>query len=111
MISLPLCQQVQGRSHGTQSVAAELNGIEIVISRSVDGMTDDLPRLKWIVGATWAALILSLCLVIFSVWLSIQPRPVQVMPNGVHSFQSDGRTYLTVPEGTGRSQKSGSIRS
>lgn len=85
--------------HVTQSVAAELNGIEIVIARSVNGMTDDLPRLKWIVGATWAALIVSLCLVIFSAWLSIQPRPVQVMPSGVRSFQSDGRTYLTVPEG------------
>ena len=83
--------------HVTQSVAAELNGIEIVISRSVSGMTDDLPRLKWIVGGTWAALIVSLMLTGFLLWRSSQPlRVVEDMP--LETFQSEGQSYLVVPE-------------
>ena len=85
--------------HVTQSVAAELNGIEIVISRSVSGMTDDLPRLKWIVGGTWAALIVSLMLTSFLLWRSTQPPPPPIAPEPFETFQSDGQNYLMVPDG------------
>ena len=85
--------------HVTQSVAAELNGIEIVISRSVSGMTDDLPRLKWIVGGTWAALIVSLMLTSFLLWRSTQPPPPPIALEPFETFQSEGKNYLLVPDG------------
>lgn len=33
-------------------------------------------RLKWIVAATWGALIVSLCLMSFSLWRSVQLPPL-----------------------------------
>lgn len=79
------------------SVTSELKDIEIAISRSTRRITDELPSLYWIVGLTWAALIVSLLLTGFLLWRSSQPlRIVADMP--LETFQSEGQSYLVVPE-------------
>lgn len=83
--------------HVKQSATVELNGIENAIAKATDRMLDELPRLKWIVGATWAALIVSLALTGFLLWLSTQPLP---LPNGFSEFQSQGQRYLMLPNGS-----------
>ena len=81
----------------TESASAELTGIEIAIARSTRGIRSTLPLLFWIVGMTWAALIVSLMLTGFLLWRSSQPlRVVEDMP--LETFQSEGQSYLVVPE-------------
>ena len=81
----------------TESVTSELNDIEIAIVQSTHGITNALPSLKWILGLTWGALIVSLSLTGFLLWRSSQPlRIVADMP--LETFQSEGQNYLVVPE-------------
>lgn len=81
----------------TESVTSELNDIEIAIVQSTHGITNALPSLKWILGLTWGALIVSLMLTGFLLWRSSQPlRVVEDMP--LETFQSEGQSYLVVPE-------------
>ena len=81
----------------TESVTSELNDIEIAIVQSTHGITNALPSLKWILGLTWGALIVSLMLTGFLLWRSSQPlRIVEDMP--LETFQSEGQSYLVVPE-------------
>ena len=81
----------------TESVTSELNDIEIAIVQSTHGITNALPSLKWILGLTWGALIVSLMLTGFLLWRSSQPlRIVADMP--LETFQSEGQSYLVVPE-------------
>ena len=81
----------------TESVTSELNDIEIAIVQSTHGITNALPSLKWILGLTWGALIVSLILTGFLLWRSSQPlRIVEDMP--LETFQSEGQSYLVVPE-------------
>ena len=81
----------------TESVTSELNDIEIAIVQSTHGITNALPSLKWILGLTWGALIVSLMLTGFLLWRSSQPlRVVADMP--LETFQSEGQSYLVVPE-------------
>ena len=81
----------------TESVTSELNDIEIAIVQSTHGITNALPSLKWILGLTWGALIVSLMLTGFLLWRSNQPlRVVEDMP--LETFQSEGQSYLVVPE-------------
>ena len=79
------------------SVSTELTEIEIAISRATYGIRTALPSLKWILGLTWGALIVSLMLTGFLLWRSSQPlRVVEDMP--LETFQSEGQSYLVVPE-------------
>ena len=79
------------------SVSTELTGIEIAIVQSTHGIRNALPQLKWILGLTWGALIVSLMLTGFLLWRSSQPlRIVADMP--LETFQSEGQSYLVVPE-------------
>ena len=81
----------------TESVSNELTGIEIAIVQSTHGIRNALPQLKWILGLTWGALIVSLMLTGFLLWRSSQPlRVVEDMP--LETFQSEGQSYLVVPE-------------
>ena len=81
----------------TESVSTELTEIEIAIVQSTHGITNALPSLKWILGLTWGALIVSLMLTGFLLWRSSQPlRVVGDMP--LETFQSEGQSYLVVPE-------------
>ena len=81
----------------SESVSTELPGIEIAIVQSTHGITNALPSLKWILGLTWGALIVSLMLTGFLLWRSSQPlRIVADMP--LETFQSEGQSYLVVPE-------------
>lgn len=81
----------------TESVTSELNDIEIAIVQSTHGITNALPSLKWILGLTWGALIVSLMLTGFLLWRSSQPlRIVEDMP--LETFQSEGQSYLVMPE-------------
>ena len=84
-------------AHVQSSVTGELNKIRIAIDRTTNGILDDLPPLKWILATTWAALIVSLMLTGFLLWRSSQPlRVVADMP--LETFQSEGQSYLVVPE-------------
>ena len=87
-------------AHVRSRVSAELNNIEIAISQATNGIMDDLPRLKWIVGVTWAALIVSLMLTGFLLWRSTQPPPPPVAPEPFEAFQSEGENYLLAPNGS-----------
>ena len=79
------------------SVSTELTEIEIAIVQSTHGIRTALPQLKWILGLTWGALIVSLMLTGFLLWRSSQPlRVVEDMP--LETFQSEGQSYLVVPE-------------
>jgi hypothetical protein len=79
------------------SVSTELTEIEIAIARATHGIRTALPSLKWILGLTWGALIVSLMLTGFLLWRSSQPlRVVADMP--LETFQSEGQSYLVVPE-------------
>ena len=79
------------------SVSTELTEIEIAIARATHGIRSALPQLKWILGLTWGALIVSLMLTAFLLWRSSQPlRVVEDMP--LETFQSEGQSYLVVPE-------------
>mgnify|MGYP007024673035 FL=1 len=79
------------------SVSTELTEIEIAIARATHGIRSALPQLKWILGLTWGALIVSLMLTGFLLWHSSQPlRIVADMP--LETFQSEGQSYLVVPE-------------
>ena len=79
------------------SVSTELTEIEIAIARATHGIRSALPSLKWILGLTWGALIVSLSLTGFLLWRSSQPlRVVEDMP--LETFQSEGQSYLVVPE-------------
>ena len=79
------------------SVSTELTEIEIAIARATPGIRTALPQLKWILGLTWGALIVSLMLTGFLLWRSSQPlRVVEDMP--LETFQSEGQSYLVVPE-------------
>ena len=79
------------------SVSTELTEIEIAIARATHGIRSALPQLKWILGLTWGALIVSLSLTGFLLWRSSQPlRVVEDMP--LETFQSEGQSYLVVPE-------------
>lgn len=79
------------------SVSTELTEIEIAISQATHGIRTALPSLKWILGLTWGALIVSLMLTGFLLWRSSQPlRVVEDMP--LETFQSEGQSYLVVPE-------------
>ena len=79
------------------SVTSELTEIEIAIARSTRRITNELPLLYWIVGMTWAALIVSLLLTGYLLWHSSQPlRIVADMP--LETFQNEGQSYLVVPE-------------
>ena len=81
----------------TESASAELTGIEIAIAQATHGIRNALPQLKWILGLTWGALIVSLSLTGFLLWRSSQPlRIVADMP--LETFQSEGQSYLVVPE-------------
>ena len=79
------------------SVSTELTEIEIAIARATHGIRSALPQLKWILGLTWGALIVSLMLTGFLLWRSSQPlKVVEDMP--LETFQSEGQSYLVVPE-------------
>ncbi|PAU92598.1 hypothetical protein CK240_17770 [Paracoccus salipaludis] len=79
------------------SVSTELTEIEIAIVQSTHGIRNALPQLKWILGLTWGAMIVSLSLTGFLLWRSTQPlRIVADMP--LETFQSEGQSYLVVPE-------------
>ena len=79
------------------SVSTELTEIEIAIARATHGIRSALPQLKWILGLTWGALIVSLMLTGFLLWRSSQPlRVVEDMP--LETFQSEGQSYLVLPE-------------
>ena len=79
------------------SVSTELTEIEIAIARATHGIRSALPQLKWILGLTWGALIVSLMLTGFLLWRSSQPlRIVEDMP--LETFQSEGQSYLVMPE-------------
>ena len=81
----------------TEIASAELTGIEIAIAQATHGIRNALPQLKWILGLTWGALIVSLMLTGFLLWRSSQPlRVVEDMP--LETFQSEGQSYLVVPE-------------
>lgn len=82
------------------SVSAELSDIETAIARATSGMLDEIPRLKWIVGLTWAALMVSLCLMSFLLWRSAQTPPLPVAPEPFEVFRSEGRDYLMIPQGS-----------
>ena len=79
------------------SVTSELNDIEIAISRSTRRITDELPSLYWIVGLTWAALIVSLLLTGFLLWQSSQP-PWSSAGLPLEVFQSGGQTLMILPD-------------
>ena len=79
------------------SVTSELKDIEIAIVQSTHGIRNALPSLKWILGLTWGALIVSLMLTGFLLWRSTQPLRIEAdMP--LETFQSEGQSYLVVPE-------------
>ncbi|MFV0515714.1 MAG: hypothetical protein ACK5MY_19040 [Jhaorihella sp.] len=84
-------------AHVQSRVSAELNEIEIAIAQALSGIMDEMPRLKWIVGMTWAALIVSLMLTGFLLWRSTQPPPPPAVPQPIETFQSEGRNYLMIP--------------
>ena len=79
------------------SVTTELTEIEIAIVQSTHGIRNALPQLKWILGLTWGALIVSLSLTGFLLWRSTQPlRIVADMP--LETFQSEGQTLMILPD-------------
>ena len=79
------------------SVSTELTEIEIAIVQSTHGIRNALPQLKWILGLTWGALIVSLMLTGFLLWRSSQPlRVVEDMP--LETFQSGGQTLMILPD-------------
>lgn len=81
----------------TESVSTELNSIETAIARSTRRITNELPLLYWIVGMTWAALILSLALTVYLLWHSPPPLWSSVgMP--LETFQSEGQTLMILPD-------------
>ena len=90
--------ELQKRSQRVSaSVSTELTEIEIAIARATHGIRSALPQLKWILVLTWGALIVSLMLTGFLLWRSSQPlRVVEDMP--LETFQSEGQSYLVVPE-------------
>lgn len=81
----------------TKSVNTELTEIEIAISQATHGIRTALPSLKWILGLTWGALIVSLSLTGFLLWRSSQPLRV-VADTPLETFQSEGQSYLVLPE-------------
>ena len=83
--------------HVQSSVTAELNDIEIAIVQARHSIMAEFPSLKWIVGTTWAALIVSLMLTGFLLWRSIQPPPPPIAPEPFETFQSEGQNYLLIP--------------
>ena len=80
------------------SVSTELTEIEIAIARATHGIRSALPQLKWILGLTWGALIVSLMLTGFLLWRSTQVPPPPVTPEPFETFQSEGQTYLLIPD-------------
>ena len=79
------------------SVSTELTEIEIAIARATHGIRSALPQLKWILGLTWGALIVSLMLTGFLLWRSSQPLRIMT-DTPLETFQSEGLSYLVVPE-------------
>lgn len=79
------------------SVTSELKDIEIAIARSTHRITNELPSLKWILGLTWGALIVSLLLIGFLLWQSSQP-PWSSAGMPLETFQSGGQTLMILPD-------------
>ncbi|MFB2596121.1 hypothetical protein ACEYYB_14895 [Paracoccus sp. p4-l81] len=86
-------------AHVQSSLDEELSDIRIVIDRHLGGIANDLPVLKWTLFGTWAALIVSLMLTGFLLWRSTQATPPPIAPEPFETFQSEGQTYLLVPNG------------
>ena len=84
-------------SRVSASVSTELKEIEIAIIQSTHGIRNALPQLKWILGLTWGALIVSLALTGFLLWRSNQPLRV-VSETALERIESEGQSYLVVPE-------------
>ena len=80
----------------SMSVISELKEIEIAIARSTYRITNELPSLYWIVGLTWAALIVSLGLTGFLLRRSSQASSITDMP--LEIFQSEGQTLMIIPD-------------
>ena len=78
------------------NVSFELNEISIAIAQATHGIRREFPSLKWIVGLTWAALIVSLSLTGFLLWRSSQPASVTDMPLKI--FRSEGQTLMIIPD-------------
>ena len=79
------------------SVTSELKDIEIAIVQSTHRITNELPSLKWILGLTWGALIVSLLLIGFLLWQSSQlPWSSAGLP--LETFQSGGQTLMILPD-------------
>lgn len=85
-------------AHVQSSLDEELSDIRIVIDRHLGGISNDLPVLKWTLFGTWAALIVSLMLTGFLLWRSTQPPLPPVAPEPFETFQSEGQTYLLIPD-------------
>lgn len=85
-------------AHVQSSLDEELSDIRIVIDRHLGGIANDLPVLKWVLFGTWAALIVSLMLTGFLLWRSTQVPPPPVAPEPFETFQSEGQTYLLIPD-------------
>ena len=79
------------------SVTSELKDIEIAIVQSTHRITNELPSLKWILGLTWGALIVSLLLIGFLLWQSSQP-PWSSAGLPLEVFQSGGQTLMILPD-------------
>lgn len=80
----------------SESVTTELKEIEIAIARSTYRITNELPPLYWIVGLTWAALIVSLSLTGFLLWRSSQPVRI-IADTPLETFQHEGQTLMLIP--------------
>ena len=79
------------------SVSTELTEIEIAIVQSTHGIRNALPQLKWVLGLTWGALIVSLMLTGFLLWQSSQP-PWSSAGLPLEVFQSGGQTLMILPD-------------
>lgn len=82
----------------SESATTELTGIEIAITRATHGIRSTLPLLHWIVGMTWAALIVSLLLTGYLLWHS-PPPPWSSAGTPLETFQSGGQTLMILPDG------------
>ena len=79
------------------SVTSELTDIEIAIVQATHGIRNALPSLKWILGLTWGALIVSLMLTGFLLWRSSQPLRI-IADTPLETFQSGGQTLMILPD-------------
>ena len=81
----------------TESVSTELTCIENAIVRSTRRISNELPLLYWIVGMTWAALIVSLLLTGYLLWHS-PPPTWSSAGTPLETFQSRGQTLMILPD-------------